>query len=146
VVEERSEGLAAVAYIGDDVGDLPAFDALDRLAERGRRAVKVAVRTPDVSEALCSGPPLVDGPDGVARPPAVAGLTRRRQPQRRRAGRRASGGRPRLRDGAEASGALARSSSGIVSASCSTSAVPATSNGGVRSAAAPSRSHAPGLR
>jgi trehalose 6-phosphate phosphatase len=66
VVEERSAGLAAVAYIGDDVGDLPAFDALDRLAERGVRTVKVAVRTPDVSEALLARSHLhVEGPDGV---------------------------------------------------------------------------------
>jgi trehalose 6-phosphate phosphatase len=66
VIEERSDGLAAVAYIGDDLGDLPAFEALDRLAERGVAAVKVAVRTPDVSEALLAqAHHLVDGPDGV---------------------------------------------------------------------------------
>ena len=66
VIEERSEGLAAVAYIGDDVGDLPAFEALDRLAERGVTAVKVAVRTPDVSEALLAqAHQLVEGPDGA---------------------------------------------------------------------------------
>ena len=66
VVEERSEGLRAVAYIGDDLGDLPAFDALDRLAEGGIAAVKVAVRTPDVSEALTQrAHVLVDGPDGA---------------------------------------------------------------------------------
>jgi trehalose 6-phosphate phosphatase len=66
VVEERSEGLAAVAYIGDDLGDLPAFEALDRLAERGVAAVKVAVRTPDVSEALTQQAHLlVDGPEGA---------------------------------------------------------------------------------
>ena len=49
VVEERSDGLRSVAYIGDDVGDLPAFAALDRLTARGITAVKVAVRTPDAS-------------------------------------------------------------------------------------------------
>jgi len=66
VVEERSEGLRAVAYIGDDVGDLPAFDGLDRLAERGVATVKVAVRTPDVSKALVQRAHLlVDGPEGV---------------------------------------------------------------------------------
>lgn len=66
VVEERAAGLAAVAYIGDDVGDLPAFEALDRLAERGVLAVKVAVRTPDVSEALLArSHQHVEGPDGV---------------------------------------------------------------------------------
>lgn len=66
VVVERSEGLRAVAYVGDDVGDLPAFEALDRLAERGVQAVKVAVRTPDVSEALLARSHVhVDGPPGV---------------------------------------------------------------------------------
>jgi trehalose 6-phosphate phosphatase len=66
VVVERSEGLRAVAYVGDDVGDLPAFDALDRLAEAGVQAVKVAVRTPDVSEALLARSHVhVEGPAGV---------------------------------------------------------------------------------
>ncbi len=66
VVEDRAAGLTAVAYVGDDVGDLPAFEALDRLAERGVRAVKVAVRTPDVSEALLARSHVhVEGPDGV---------------------------------------------------------------------------------
>ncbi|MFL6203924.1 MAG: trehalose-phosphatase [Acidimicrobiales bacterium] len=66
VVRERSEGLATVAYIGDDLGDLPAFEALDRLAERGVVAIKVAVRTPDVSQALTQQAHLlVDGPGGV---------------------------------------------------------------------------------
>jgi trehalose 6-phosphate phosphatase len=66
VVVERSEGLRAVAYVGDDVGDLPAFEALDRLAEQGVQAVKVAVRTPDVSEALLARSHVhVEGPAGV---------------------------------------------------------------------------------
>lgn len=66
VVEERSEGLTAVAYVGDDVGDLPAFDALDRMAARGRHVVKVAVRTPDLSDELASqADHHVDGPDGA---------------------------------------------------------------------------------
>ena len=66
VVVERSEGLRAVAYVGDDVGDLAAFEGLDRLAERGVQAVKVAVRTPDVSEALLARSHVhVEGPAGV---------------------------------------------------------------------------------
>ena len=32
-----------VVYVGDDLGDLPAFDALDRLASEGRRVLRVAV-------------------------------------------------------------------------------------------------------
>ena len=66
VVEERSEGLTAVAYVGDDVGDLPAFDALDRLAARGRAVVKVAVWTPDLSDELAAhADHQVDGPEGA---------------------------------------------------------------------------------
>ena len=33
----------AVCFVGDDVGDLPAYDALDRLAATGVHALKVAV-------------------------------------------------------------------------------------------------------
>ena len=66
VVEERSAGLTVVAYIGDDVGDLPAFEALDRLAALGRTTLKVAVRTPDVSpELLANADHEVDGPEGA---------------------------------------------------------------------------------
>ncbi len=66
VVEDRSEGLSAVVYVGDDVGDLPAFHALDRLAARGRHVVKVAVRTPDLSDELTADADHhVDGPDGA---------------------------------------------------------------------------------
>ncbi|MET0903558.1 MAG: trehalose-phosphatase [Acidimicrobiales bacterium] len=66
VVEERSDGLRSVAYIGDDVGDLPAFAALDRLAERGITSVKVAVRTSDASDPLLAqAHHLVDGPEGA---------------------------------------------------------------------------------
>ena len=68
VVEERSEGLGVIAYVGDDVGDLPAFDALDRLAARGRHVLRVAVRTPDVSnELLARADHEVDGPEGALR-------------------------------------------------------------------------------
>ena len=66
VLLERAAGLTAVAYLGDDVGDLPAFDALDELADRGVRTVKVAVRTPDVSQALLAASHhQVEGPEGV---------------------------------------------------------------------------------
>jgi trehalose 6-phosphate phosphatase len=66
VVEARAAGLAAVAYVGDDAGDLPAFAALDRLAARGLSTLKVAVRTPDASAAVLDGADLqVDGPAGV---------------------------------------------------------------------------------
>lgn len=49
---EFSEGLTAVAYIGDDVGDLRAFDALDQLAGEGLHTIRVAVRSAEESPEL----------------------------------------------------------------------------------------------
>lgn len=60
------EGLGAVCFIGDDVGDLPAFDALDSLAAGGVTAVRVVARSPEVSaEMLDRADVVVDGPIGV---------------------------------------------------------------------------------
>ena len=63
---ELAEGLDPVAYFGDDVGDLPAFDGLDVLARRGIATIRVAV---DSSEAPAS---LKDRADVVADGPAGA--------------------------------------------------------------------------
>jgi trehalose 6-phosphate phosphatase len=66
VVTERSDAMTAVAYLGDDVGDLPAFAALDALAARGVATLKVAVRTPESDPAVLAGADLaVDGPNGA---------------------------------------------------------------------------------
>lgn len=66
VVEEVADGLDAVCFLGDDVGDLPAFDALDRLAERGLTTVRVGVRTPEAPpEVLRRADVVVDGPEGA---------------------------------------------------------------------------------
>lgn len=51
---ELSEGLESVAFVGDDVGDLRAFDALDRLAGTGVHTVRVAVRSTEESDELIS--------------------------------------------------------------------------------------------
>jgi len=60
---ECSEGLTAVAFIGDDVGDLLAFDALDRLASDGMHTVRVAVRSTEESPELVGrADVVVDGP------------------------------------------------------------------------------------
>jgi trehalose 6-phosphate phosphatase len=59
-------GLSAALFAGDDVADLDAFAALDRLAASGLVAVKVAVRgdeTPE--ELLASADVRVDGPGGL---------------------------------------------------------------------------------
>ena len=63
---ELADGLATVCFIGDDVGDLPAFDALDALAGRGVTVVRVAVRSPEESsELIARADAHVDGPAGV---------------------------------------------------------------------------------
>jgi trehalose 6-phosphate phosphatase len=64
--------LAVMAYAGDDLGDLPAYDALDRLEAEGRTVLRVAVHNAEPT------PPLVARADvQVADPPAMAALIRR---------------------------------------------------------------------
>jgi trehalose 6-phosphate phosphatase len=66
VVDELTAGCEAACYVGDDVGDLDAFDGLDRLAARGGSAVRVAVRTEEVAAELLDRADLVvDGPAGA---------------------------------------------------------------------------------
>jgi trehalose 6-phosphate phosphatase len=65
-VEQLAEGLVAVCFVGDDVGDLPAFDALGRMAARGVEVLRVAVQSPECPEELVRRADLtVDGPDGA---------------------------------------------------------------------------------
>jgi trehalose 6-phosphate phosphatase len=64
IVED--ERLDAVLYAGDDVADIRAFEALDRLAERGLRTVKVAVHGRETPVALSDAADVVvDGPAGL---------------------------------------------------------------------------------
>lgn len=64
IVGERA--LDAVLFAGDDVADLEAFDALDRLAERGVATVKVAVLGPEAPDDLATRADVtVEGPDGL---------------------------------------------------------------------------------
>lgn len=66
VIEAAAAGLGAVCFLGDDVGDLPAFDALDRLAAAGVHTVKVAVSTEEApQEVLERADVVVDGPTGA---------------------------------------------------------------------------------
>lgn len=65
-VRMLTEGCRAVSYVGDDVGDLPAFTALDELAAEGIRTVKVAAAGAELPASMeQSADLLVDGPDGV---------------------------------------------------------------------------------
>ncbi len=52
--------------MGDDVGDLPAFRALDELAAHDVSCVRIGVRSEEApSELLDAVDVVVDGPEGV---------------------------------------------------------------------------------
>jgi trehalose 6-phosphate phosphatase len=62
----RERELDAVLYAGDDVADIDAFAALDRLSERGVLAVRVAVKGAETPEELVRRAEIaVDGPAGL---------------------------------------------------------------------------------
>lgn len=65
-VEELVGDFAAVCFVGDDRGDLPAYDALDRLAARGVHALRVAVASEEAPDELIDRADLVlQGPTEV---------------------------------------------------------------------------------
>jgi trehalose 6-phosphate phosphatase len=56
----------AVAFAGDDFGDLPGFDALDELDLRGVTTLRIAVDSAEAPlELLERADVVVDGPDGL---------------------------------------------------------------------------------
>ena len=66
VVDELVGDLRVACYIGDDVGDLPALDALDRLEARGGTVVRAVVTSPEVDPGMLARADLVvPGPLGV---------------------------------------------------------------------------------
>lgn len=64
----RETGAGAVLYAGDDLGDLAAFGAVERLREEGVRGLLVCSTSPDeaVAELAERADVVVDGPAGVA--------------------------------------------------------------------------------
>ena len=66
VLEQAAAGQRAACFLGDDRGDLGAFDALDRLAARGVAVVRIAVRSDEAPPELLDRADLV-----VEGPPAV---------------------------------------------------------------------------
>ena len=69
-VEELVATASAALFIGDDSGDLPAFETLTRLADEGRlaHAVRVAVRSAEApAELLERADLVVEGPCGALR-------------------------------------------------------------------------------
>jgi trehalose 6-phosphate phosphatase len=66
VVKELVGPLPVACFVGDDVGDLPAFAALARLASRGRQAFRVVVDSPEATaEVRAAADLVVDGPSGA---------------------------------------------------------------------------------
>lgn len=66
VLSDLAGGLTAVAFAGDDVGDLPAFAALERLRAAGVTTLSLASggsETPP--EVIDAADVAVDGPDGI---------------------------------------------------------------------------------
>jgi trehalose 6-phosphate phosphatase len=63
---ELAHDLDAVCYLGDDVGDLQAFAALDVLADKGATTARVAVDSGEApGELLERADLVVDGPAGA---------------------------------------------------------------------------------
>jgi trehalose 6-phosphate phosphatase len=70
-------GITTAAFAGDDVGDVAAFDALDRMVASGAldAAVRVAVRSEESpDELLTRADAIVDAPEGLTA--ALAELAR----------------------------------------------------------------------
>lgn len=62
----RETSLGAAAFVGDDRVDLPAFDALDVLAEEGMTTLRVAVDSSEAPpELLRRADVVVEGPAGA---------------------------------------------------------------------------------
>ena len=65
-VRALAAGLGAACFVGDDVGDLPAFAALAELRSNGVATAAVAVRSADApTEVLDAADVVVDGPAGA---------------------------------------------------------------------------------
>jgi trehalose 6-phosphate phosphatase len=66
VVTDLVRDATAACFLGDDRGDLAAFDALDRLAANGGAALRVGVRSDEApAELLERADVTVDGPSGA---------------------------------------------------------------------------------
>jgi trehalose 6-phosphate phosphatase len=63
----REIGAEAVLYAGDDLGDLPAFAAVEKLRSDGVPGLLVASGSAEVTELAERADLVVDGPAGVVR-------------------------------------------------------------------------------
>ena len=65
-IATAAAGLGAACFLGDDRGDLAAFDALDRLAGDSVHVTRIAVRSSEMPEELERRADIVvDGPEGA---------------------------------------------------------------------------------
>lgn len=65
-VRELADGATAVLYVGDDLGDLPAFAALAELRTEGLSTAAVAVASAEApAELVAAADVVADGPVGV---------------------------------------------------------------------------------
>ena len=68
VVTTLAKGMRSACYFGDDIGDLDAFRALDKLARSGAAIVQVAVADEESPpEVLAAANLVVDGPSAACR-------------------------------------------------------------------------------
>lgn len=63
----REIGASAVLYGGDDLGDLPAFAAVEKLRSDGVPGLLVCSGSEEVAELRERADVVVDGPQGVVR-------------------------------------------------------------------------------
>jgi trehalose 6-phosphate phosphatase len=61
----RACAARAVCFIGDDLGDLPAFDAVEVMRDNGIRGLTVASGSTEVQAVSGRADLVVDGPPGV---------------------------------------------------------------------------------
>jgi trehalose 6-phosphate phosphatase len=67
VLRELGAKVDAICFLGDDLGDVPAFAELARMREEGKTTLAVAVDGPETPREVTGAADLVvDGPDGVA--------------------------------------------------------------------------------
>lgn len=64
-VEERASGTSAVLFAGDDLGDLPAYDAVETLRQRDVPGLTVCSSSVEVTVLADRADLVVDGPPAV---------------------------------------------------------------------------------
>ncbi|WP_246210675.1 hypothetical protein [Nocardioides piscis] len=61
----REQQAGGVFFAGDDLGDVPAFEAVAELREQGLAALLVCAASTEQEALLPLADVVVDGPDGV---------------------------------------------------------------------------------